>query len=161
MAIIVAVFKFHLYEIDVIISRSITFGVLAAFIGALYVGIVVGLGSRTPLVPIKVLIFNDDGPIYDRNGTLFRQLNLAQCEQFLAESSEHAPANSPCFSLEPKLPACKRGGESIISSTEDGTLYRNLHPRRFRHHGLQRQLYEVIRPVPAGCSRYSRRHQPA
>lgn len=45
IAIFVAVLKFHLYEIDVIISKSITFGVLAVFIGAVYVGTVVGVGA--------------------------------------------------------------------------------------------------------------------
>lgn len=44
-AIAVAVLKFHLYDIDIIISRSLTFGVLAVFIGGVYVGIVVGVGS--------------------------------------------------------------------------------------------------------------------
>ena len=44
VAIIVAVLRFHLYDIDVIISRSITFGVLAVFIASVYVAIVVGVG---------------------------------------------------------------------------------------------------------------------
>jgi signal transduction histidine kinase len=41
----IAVLRFHLYEIDVVISKSIVFGVLAVFIGGVYVLIVVGLGQ--------------------------------------------------------------------------------------------------------------------
>lgn len=45
VSITIAVLKFHLFEIDVIISRSLTFGVLAVFIGGVYVAIVVGIGE--------------------------------------------------------------------------------------------------------------------
>jgi signal transduction histidine kinase len=40
-----AVLKHGLFEIDVVISRSLTFGVLAVFIGGVYVAIVVGIGA--------------------------------------------------------------------------------------------------------------------
>ena len=45
VAITMAVLKHGLYGIDVVISRSITYGSLAVFIGAVYVGIVVGIGG--------------------------------------------------------------------------------------------------------------------
>ena len=41
----VAILKYRLYEIDVVINRAVVFGVLAAFISLVYVGIVVGLGA--------------------------------------------------------------------------------------------------------------------
>ncbi|MEX0834102.1 MAG: histidine kinase [Actinomycetota bacterium] len=41
----VAILKYHLYEIDVVIHQTVVFGALAAFITAVYVGIVVGIGS--------------------------------------------------------------------------------------------------------------------
>ena len=45
IAIGVAIMKYRLFDIDVIVNRSITFGLLALFIGVIYVGVVVGLGS--------------------------------------------------------------------------------------------------------------------
>jgi signal transduction histidine kinase len=44
IAIAIAIFRFRLYEIDRIISRSVTFGGLALFIAGVYVAIVVGVG---------------------------------------------------------------------------------------------------------------------
>ena len=41
----IAVMKYRLYDIDVVISRTLVYGSLAAFITAVYVGIVVGVGT--------------------------------------------------------------------------------------------------------------------
>jgi len=41
----VAIFKYRLYDIDVVINKTVVFGALAGFITAVYVGIVVGLGA--------------------------------------------------------------------------------------------------------------------
>src|SRR5256714_1151017 len=40
----IAVLRYRLYDIDVVITRALVYGVLAAFITAVYVGIVVGIG---------------------------------------------------------------------------------------------------------------------
>jgi signal transduction histidine kinase len=45
IAICVAVLKYRLYDIDVIISRTLVYGALALFITAVYVGIAVGAGA--------------------------------------------------------------------------------------------------------------------
>ena len=45
IAIGLAIFRYGLYEIDVVINRALVYGALAAFITAVYVGIVVGIGN--------------------------------------------------------------------------------------------------------------------
>ena len=44
-AVGIAIFKYRLYDIDVVINKTVVFGALAAFITAVYVGIVVGIGA--------------------------------------------------------------------------------------------------------------------
>ena len=45
VAIAVAVLKYHLYDLDLVISKTIVFGTLAVFITAIYAGAVVGAGA--------------------------------------------------------------------------------------------------------------------
>jgi signal transduction histidine kinase len=45
IATAVAVLKYRLYDIDVVINKTVVYGVLAAFVTLIYVGIVVGIGT--------------------------------------------------------------------------------------------------------------------
>ncbi|HCP61920.1 MAG TPA: hypothetical protein DIU14_05535, partial [Actinobacteria bacterium] len=45
VAAAVAIMKYRLYDIDVVINKTVVFGALAAFITAVYVAIVVGIGA--------------------------------------------------------------------------------------------------------------------
>ena len=54
-AIAIAVLKYRLYEIDIVISKAVLYGSLAVFITAVYAGLVVGVGTlagnrRSPLL---------------------------------------------------------------------------------------------------------------
>lgn len=42
----IAIFRYHLYDIDVILRRTLVYGVLVVLIGLLYLGIVVAIGTR-------------------------------------------------------------------------------------------------------------------
>ncbi|WP_136806723.1 amino-acid N-acetyltransferase [Desulfosediminicola flagellatus] len=108
----------------------------------------VGISVAVALQADKALIYNDDGPIYDKSGTLFRQLTLAQCETFLTEETEHAPSNS-YFSLRAGYKACKKGvpRSHIISSSEDGTLLNELFTRDGSGTMVYRDSYETTRPA--------------
>jgi signal transduction histidine kinase len=44
-AIAIAVLKYRLYEIDIVINRTVLYGTLAAFITAVYAGLVAGVGT--------------------------------------------------------------------------------------------------------------------
>jgi amino-acid N-acetyltransferase len=108
----------------------------------------VGVSVASQIQADKILIYNDDGPIYDRNNTLYRQLTLSQCEDFLHEQQHLAPANS-YFSLRSCLAACKRGvpRAHIISSQEDGTLLKELFTRDGSGTMVYSDNYEAIRPA--------------
>src|SRR6266700_1537325 len=45
VAIAIAIFRYHLYDIDVVINKTLVYGLLAVFITSVYVAIVVGIGS--------------------------------------------------------------------------------------------------------------------
>jgi signal transduction histidine kinase len=54
-AIAIAVLKYRLYDIDVVISKAVVYGTLAAFVTLVYVGLVAGVGTlvgntRSPLL---------------------------------------------------------------------------------------------------------------
>ncbi len=54
-AIVIAVLRYRLYEIDVVIGKTVVFAVLAAFITVVYIALVVGVGTivgnrRSPLL---------------------------------------------------------------------------------------------------------------
>lgn len=106
----------------------------------------IGVSVACAIGADKVIIFNDDGPVYDKEGSLYRQLNLAQCRQFLEGQDLHAPANS-YFSLRTCYAACRKGvpRAHIISSSEDGTLLKELFTRDGSGTMVYSDNYEIVR----------------
>ena len=45
VALLAGIFRFRLWDVDKLISRTLVYGVLAGFVSAVYVGVVVGVGS--------------------------------------------------------------------------------------------------------------------
>jgi signal transduction histidine kinase len=45
IAVAIAILKYRLYELDVVINKTLVYGVLAAFVTMVYVGLVIGVGA--------------------------------------------------------------------------------------------------------------------
>src|SRR5437016_11875547 len=56
----IAILKYRLYDLDVVVKKTVVFGILAVLVSVLYVGIVVGIGSAvkgSESSPATVLTF--------------------------------------------------------------------------------------------------------
>lgn len=106
----------------------------------------IGINVATSIKADKVVVFNDDGAIYDKEKTLYKQLTLDQCQQFLLGETRHDPSNT-YFSLRACYSACNQGipRAHIISSTEDGSLLKELFTRDGSGTMVYSDNYEVIR----------------
>lgn len=94
----------------------------------------------------KLIAFNDDGPIRDKDGTLYKEMTLLKCEKFLVEQPLHNRTNT-YFSLRACHKACD-GGVSrahIIATHDDGALLKELFTRDGSGTMVYRDSYETIR----------------
>jgi signal transduction histidine kinase len=78
-AIAIAILKYRLYDVDVVIRKTVVFGILAAFITAVYVAVVVGLGSLfTDTLVLRIaataLVAAAFQPVRDRANRLANRL---------------------------------------------------------------------------------------
>ncbi len=94
----------------------------------------------------KLIAYNDDGQICDKDGTVFREMTLLKCEKFLVESQQHNQSNT-YFSLRACHRACDAGVSRahVISSMEDGALLKELFTRDGSGTMVYRDHYETIR----------------
>ncbi len=94
----------------------------------------------------KLIAYNDDGPIRDSNGVVFREMTLLKCEKFLVEQPAESRSNT-YFSLRACHKACDGGvpRAHVISSKEDGSLLRELFTRDGAGTMVYRDSYETIR----------------
>ena len=114
-AIAVAVLKYRLYEIDVVISRAVVYGALAVFITLVYVGLVIGVGTlvgnrRSPLLSAiaAAMIAVAFQPVRERSRRFANRLvyrKRATPYEVLSEFAEHMAGT---YSLEDVLPRMAR-----------------------------------------------------
>jgi signal transduction histidine kinase len=60
-AIIVGILRYRMWDLDIVVNKAILYGALAAFIGAMYVAVVVGIGQlagtgRRPALSVAALV---------------------------------------------------------------------------------------------------------
>lgn len=94
----------------------------------------------------KLIAYNDDGPIYDKNGAIYREMTLLKCEKFLVEQPRHSRSNT-YFALRACHKACDRGvaRAHVISGSEDGAMLKELFTRDGSGTMVYRDSYETLR----------------
>lgn len=106
----------------------------------------IGIAVGSAICADKVIVYNDDGPVYDKEGKLYREMTQAQCKQFLEGQELHAADNS-YFSLRTCYAACRKGvlRAHVISSSEDGSLLKELFTRDGSGTMVYSDQYEIVR----------------
>jgi len=107
----VAILRYRLYDIDVVINRTVVYGVLAAFVTLVYVAIVVGIGaligSRDNLllsIVATALIAVAFQPMRDRSRRLANRLVYGKRATPYEVMSEFADRVAGTYSLDEVLP---------------------------------------------------------
>ncbi len=106
----------------------------------------VAIHVATAIGADKLIAYNDDGSIFNKQGKQYRELTLLKCEKFLVEQQQHNLSNT-YFSLRACQRACDGGvpRAHVISSAEDGALLRELYTRDGSGTMVYRDSYETIR----------------
>jgi len=106
----------------------------------------VAISIATAIGADKLIAYNDDGAIYDRDGNQFRELTLLKCEKFLV-APEHQNQSNTYFALRACQRACDGGvpRAHVISANDDGALLRELYTRDGSGTMVYRDNYETIR----------------
>jgi amino-acid N-acetyltransferase len=106
----------------------------------------VAVSIASALQADKLIAYNDDGPIYDKKGTIYREMTLLKCEKFLVKQPLHSRTNT-YFALRACHQACDNGvaRAHVISATEDGALLKELFTRDGSGTMVYRDSYETLR----------------
>lgn len=106
----------------------------------------VAIETAAALGADKLIAYNDDGPISDKDDIQYRELTLLKCEKFLVEQQQHNLSNT-YFSLRACYLACDLGvaRAHVVSSNEDGSLLKELFTRDGTGTMVYRDHYETIR----------------
>jgi signal transduction histidine kinase len=106
-----AILRYGLYEIDVVINKTLVYGVLAAFFTAVYVAVVVGIGAaigsaRNPFLTLvaAALIALAFNPVRDRAKRFANRIVYGQRATPYEVLSEFADKMAGSYSVEDVLP---------------------------------------------------------
>jgi signal transduction histidine kinase len=137
-AIGIAVLKYRLYEIDVVISKTLLYGTLAIFITLVYVGTVVGVGTlvgntRSPLLAaiaaaVIAVVFQ---PIRQRAGRLANRIvygKRATPYEVLSDFAERMAGAYPVEEVLPHIARMLAEGTGAIRSDVWLLVGSELHP---------------------------------
>jgi signal transduction histidine kinase len=136
-AIGIAVLKYRLYEIDVVISRAVVYGSLAVFITLVYAGLVIGVGSlvgnrRNPLLSAiaAALVAVAFQPVRQRAGRLANRVVYGKRATPYEVLSDFAGRIAGTYSSEDVLPrmaqivAAGTGAERVVVWLRVGNEFR-------------------------------------
>ena len=125
-AIGIAVLKYRLYEIDVVISKTVVYGTLAVFITLVYVGLVAGVGTlvgntRSPLLAAiaAAVIAVAFQPIRQRAGRLANRIvygKRATPYEVLSDFAEQMTGAYPVDEILPHIARMLAEGTGAIRS---------------------------------------------
>jgi signal transduction histidine kinase len=138
-AIGIAVLKYRLYDIDVIISRTLVYGALAALITAVYIGIAVGIGSLVGSggqpnlwlsIVATIIVAAGFQPVRERLQRIANRLvygKRATPYEVLSEFSGHVAETYAAEEVLPRMARVLQEGTGAESSTvwlRNGSLLR-------------------------------------
>ncbi|HEX2267343.1 MAG TPA: hypothetical protein VHI97_03945, partial [Actinomycetota bacterium] len=111
----IAIFKYRLFEIDVIINKTVVFAVLAGFVSAIYVAVVVGIGAAVgstgnrllPIVAVALIAVAFQ-PLRDRAHVLANRFVYGKRASPYEVLSEFTNRAGGSFSTEEVLPEMAR-----------------------------------------------------
>jgi signal transduction histidine kinase len=125
-AIAIAVLKYRLYEIDVVISKAVIYGTLAVFVTLVYVGLVAGVGTlvgntRSPLLAAiaAAVIAVAFQPIRQRAGRLANRIvygKRATPYEVLSDFAEQLAGSYPTEDILPHVARMLGEGTGAIRS---------------------------------------------
>jgi signal transduction histidine kinase len=116
-AVAIAILKYRLYDIDVVINKTVVYGGLGAFVTAAYVGIVVGIGSLAgrgdkPNVPLSIaataIVAIGFQPVRDRMQRFANRLVYGQRATPYEVLSEFSERMGGTYASEELLPRMAR-----------------------------------------------------
>ena len=126
LAFAIAVLKYRLYEIDVVISKAVIYGTLAVFITLVYVGLVAGVGTlvgntRSPLLAAiaAAVIAVAFQPIRQRAGRLANRIvygKRATPYEVLSDFAEQMAGAYPVEDILPHIARMVAEGTGAIRS---------------------------------------------